>query len=158
MSAVRNSTERFGNSSTYILSWEYGKTTNELRPTLSDSSLITPSFISSPTQHSPCSEADSSSASPEIRCTLWGPQQTDIVRILSQINAVDGRPSCFPDINFNTVPSTPRSSKWSVTYKFPHQHPARIARNILCTRHTSTLGQRHDIYKEIRSFGKDTQW
>ena len=104
-----------------ILSWEGGKTPNELGPTLSDANFNVLSFASSPTQHSLRSEANSSSASLEIRCTLWGPQQTDIVRIPSQINSVDGRPSCFSDINFNTIPSSPRSFKRSVSYKFPHQ-------------------------------------
>jgi hypothetical protein len=37
----------------------------------------------------------------------------------------------------------PRSSMWSVSYKFPYQHPARIARNILCV-HVTQLLCAHD--------------
>jgi hypothetical protein len=53
-------------------------------------------------------------------CSLSCP----LVRILSQISPVHVLPLCSCNIHFNIIlPSVYRSSKWSPSFRFPHQSP-----------------------------------
>jgi hypothetical protein len=73
-------------------------------------------------------------ASKETLNTLWNPdvqyllqRRTPPVPILRQINPIRALTSHFFKTHFNiTLPSTPRSSKWSSFLQFPHQYPLRI--------------------------------
>jgi len=47
---------------------------------------------------------------------------TPLVPILSLTNPVYDLRSCFFKIYFNILPSTPTSSKWHVSFTFPHQY------------------------------------
>jgi hypothetical protein len=75
-------------------------------------------------EQSPSWEAKTSYATQEI---LWNPKvhhridkTPPPVRILSQIDPFHGPPSNLSKIHFNTLPSTPGSSKWSLSLRFPH--------------------------------------
>jgi hypothetical protein len=51
-----------------------------------------------------------------------------LVLILSQINPVQALSACLIKIDFNiTLPPTRRSTKWSLSFRFPHQNPVRIS-------------------------------
>ena len=59
------------------------------------------------------------------------------VSTINQVNPVHG-PSNSLNTHFNIIlPSTPRSSKWSLSLKFPHQTPHSCY--ILCLFHSSRL-------------------
>ena len=62
-------------------------------------------------------------AKQEIRSILWNPKPTSWP-VPSQINRVHAFPILFLEDPFKIVfPSTPRSSKWSLSLRFPHRNP-----------------------------------
>jgi len=82
-------------------------------------------------EQSPSWEADSFSASEEIPPILWNPKIEYLIHkclspvpILSQLDPVHAQPSYFLKILLNVIlPSTPRSSEWSLSHSSPQQNP-----------------------------------
>jgi len=80
-------------------------------------------------KQSPSWEANSHSASQEILHLLWNLKvhycvhnSLPLFPILSQMHSVHTLPPYFPKIYFTIIlPSTPRSSKWTVPFKFSYQ-------------------------------------
>jgi hypothetical protein len=76
------------------------------------------------------------SASQEIPRLLWNPKvhyrvhnSPTLVPILSLMHPVHTFPPYFPNIHSNiTIPSTPRSSEWSLPFRFSNQDTVRISR------------------------------
>ena len=82
-------------------------------------------------EQSPSWESNRSSASQEIPHILWNSKvhyrfhnSPPFVSILNQINPIRVVTSDFLEIIFNIIlPSTPGSSKWSLSLRFPYQNP-----------------------------------
>ena len=82
------------------------------------------SYLTIPMEQSTFWEANRYSASQEIPRILWKSKaHYRTVTILSQTNPIH-TPSKFLKIHFSVIlPSTPGSSKWSLSLRFPHQKP-----------------------------------
>ena len=70
--------------------------------------------------HVPCSEAHQPSALP----LFWGTSTQCTALVLRHINPVHVSTSHYFNIHIsNVLPSTPGSSKWALSFSFPHQPP-----------------------------------
>jgi hypothetical protein len=91
-----------------------------------------PHITTNSIQLNPSSKANSSSTSQEIPRILWNTKVhrrvhkiRPPVRILSQINIIHVLSYDFFNIHVNIlIPSTPRSSKFTLSLRFPHQNPS----------------------------------
>jgi len=114
-------------------------------------------------QHSPSSEANSSSASQEIPHILWNQKvhyrihnSPPPVPILSQLDPVHPLTPHFLKIHLNIIlSSTPGSPKWSLTYRFVHQNsvyasPLHHTRYIPRQSHYSQFDQLKNIWWAVQ--------
>ena len=86
-------------------------------------------------EQNPSSEANRFSTSQEIPRILWSPNVhyrihkfRPTFRILNQLDPARGPKSHFLKIHLNIIfPSTPGSSKWSLSLTFPFQNPEYVS-------------------------------
>ena len=111
-------------------------------------------------EQSPSWEANRFSASQEIPRTLWNSnvhyciyQCPSPVPILSHIDPVHATTTHFLKIHLNIIlPSMPGSSKWSLSFRFPQQHPvydSPLHTYVTCP---VLLNEVSIVYMEIQSF------
>ena len=113
---------------------------------------------------SPSWEANWFAVSQEIPRISWNPKvhyrthkRPPTVPILGQPNPVHITTSHLLEIHPNIIhPSTPRSPQWSLSLRFPHQHPIRPpllphTRHMPCPPHYSRFYHPHNIGEEYRS-------
>ena len=82
-------------------------------------------------EQSPSWEANRFAASQEIPCILWNPKVhyriqkcPPPVPVLNHLDPVHTPTSHFLKIHFSIIlPSAPGSSRWSLSFRFPHQNP-----------------------------------
>jgi hypothetical protein len=86
-------------------------------------------------EHSLSWEANSHSVGQGIPSLLWNSKVNYrvhksplLVPVLSQMNPVHNLPPCFPKTHYNILPSTSRSSEWSLPFRFSNW-------NIVCISH-----------------------
>jgi hypothetical protein len=86
-------------------------------------------------EHSPPWKATSRSVLQEIPLLLWNPKvqyqfhkRPPLVPVLSQMHPVHIFPRYFSEIHSNILSSTPRSSEWSLSFRFSNQNILRISR------------------------------
>ena len=112
----------------------------------------------------PSPEATSSSASQEIRCSLWNPKIHDHVHIsptpvhiLRQINPSYTISCYLSKIRSNNVlPSKPMSSKWILSLVFFHQNPACLL-HFLHKHHTLLQYYSSTLYLVSNTTGEGPQ-
>ena len=76
---------------------------------------------------------------PEVNFFVY--KSPSLVPVLTHISQVHALPSYIFKIHFNIIlPSTFRSSKWSVSFRLPNQNPvSRISPHSTCVPHAPTL-------------------
>jgi len=88
-----------------------------------------------PTQHSPDSQVSRCATGQEISCILSKPEvhyhinnSPPLAYVLYEINQGPALPFHFFEIHFHiALLSTPRSSKWSLSYRSSHQNPVSLS-------------------------------
>ena len=110
-------------------------------------------------QQIPDWETNRFSASQKIPRILWNPKVhyrsntcTPSVLILSQRDPVHIPISHILKIHHNNnLPSTPRSPKWSLSFRFPHQNPV-YASPLPHTRYMTRPSHSSRFYQTVRKF------
>ena len=119
--------------------------------------------LTSPTEQTPSSAANRSSASQEVIRILSHPKvhhrihnSRPPVTVLSNINPVHALPSPFSEIHFNIeLPSKPTSSKWTTSLRFHNQNPVSTSsvshtRHMPCSSHSSWFYHTNKIRRAIK--------